>query len=72
MYYAFTADLESAIREEFGVLPAKECRVWYRFMTHVHTYKLLSKAERSRSLQDAALYNGQVSSHQHFMQFPCL
>ncbi len=56
MYYAFTADLESAIREEFGVPPAKECRVWHRYMTH--TYELLSKADQG--LQDAGLYNGQV------------
>ena len=50
-------DLEAAIREEFQVDQAAECRVWHRFMTH--TYELLSN--RFQTLLDADLYNGQVS-----------
>lgn len=50
-------DLEAAIREEFQVDQAAECRVWHRFMTLV--YELLSNS--SQTLQDAGLYNGQVS-----------
>ena len=72
MYHTFTADLESAIREEFHIPSAEECRVWHRYMTN--TYELLSEADHS--LQDAGLYNGQVSSHDNYvymyMQFPCL
>ena len=49
-------DLEAAIREEFQVDQAVECRVWHRFMTH--TYELLSIS--SQTVQDAGLYNGQV------------
>jgi ubiquitin carboxyl-terminal hydrolase 4/11/15 len=48
--------LEAVLRKEFEVEEDAECRVWYRFMTH--TYELLSN--RSQTLQDAGLYNGQV------------
>ena len=50
-------DLEAALKEEFEVDSNCECRVWHRFMTH--TYELLSNS--SQTLQDAGLYNGQVS-----------
>lgn len=50
-------DLEAALKEEYDIAKAAECRVWHRFMTH--TYELLSNS--SQSLQDAGLYNGQVS-----------
>jgi ubiquitin carboxyl-terminal hydrolase 4/11/15 len=50
-------NLEAVLRKEFEVEEDAECRVWYRFMTH--TYELLSN--RSQTLQDAGLYNGQVN-----------
>ena len=49
-------DLEAAIREEFQVDQAAECRVWHRFMTHA--YELLSN--NSQTLYEASLYKGQV------------
>ena len=48
--------LEAVLRKEFEVEENVECRVWHRFMTR--TYELLSN--RSQTLQDAGLYNGQV------------
>ena len=51
-------DLEAVIREMFEVDLNAECRVWHRFMTH--TYELLSN--KYQTLQDSALYNGQVSA----------
>jgi ubiquitin carboxyl-terminal hydrolase 4/11/15 len=48
--------LEAMIKKEFEVEEGAVCRVWHRFMTH--TYELLSN--RSQTLQDAGLYNGQV------------
>ena len=51
-------DLEAVIREMFEVDLHAECRVWHRFMTH--TYELLSN--NYQTLQDAGLYNGQVSA----------
>ncbi|XP_064398355.1 ubiquitin carboxyl-terminal hydrolase 15-like isoform X3 [Halichondria panicea] len=47
------SDLESAIREEFGIPLTRECRVWHRYMAN--TYELLSKADQS--LHDVGLYN---------------
>ena len=52
-------DLKAALRKEFKIGEDAECRVWHRFMTH--TYKLLSN--RSQTLQDAGLYNGQVKDN---------
>ena len=49
-------DLEVVLRKEFEVEEDIECRVWHRFTTH--TYELLPN--RSQTLQDAGLYNGQV------------
>ena len=49
-------DLEAVTKEELKVEKDAECRVWHRFMTN--TYELLSN--RSQTLQDAGLYNGQV------------
>ena len=49
-------NLEAALKQEFEIEEDAECRVWHRFMTH--TYELLSN--RSQTLQDAGLYNGQV------------
>ena len=49
--------LEAVMKEEFNVERYAECRVWHRFMTN--TYELLSN--RSQTLQEAGLYNGQVS-----------
>ena len=49
-------DLEAGLREEFQVGSYCECRVWHRFTTYI--YELLSN--RSQTLQDAGLYNGQV------------
>ena len=51
-------DLETVLREEFKVEKDAECRVWHRFMTH--TCELLPN--RSQTLQDAGLYNGQVNT----------
>ena len=48
--------LETVMKEEFNVERDAECRVWHRFMT---TYELLSN--HSQTLQEAGLYNGQVS-----------
>jgi ubiquitin carboxyl-terminal hydrolase 4/11/15 len=50
------ANLEAVLRKEFEVEEDVECRVWHRFKPH--TYELLSN--RSQTLQDAGLYNGQV------------
>ena len=50
-------DLEAALKEAYEVAKDAKCRVWHRFMTH--TYELLSNS--SQTLQDAGLYNGQVS-----------
>ena len=50
-------DLEAIMKEEFNVERYAECHVWHRFMTN--TYELLSNC--SQTLQDAGLYNGQVS-----------
>ena len=50
-------DLEAIMKEEFSVERYAECRVWHRFMTD--TYELLSNC--SQTLQDAGIYNGQVS-----------
>ena len=49
-------NLKTALKQEFEVEEDAECRVWHIFMTH--TYELLSN--RSQTLQDAGLYNGQV------------
>ena len=49
--------MEAVLKKEFNVEKDTECRVWYRFMTH--TYELLSN--RSQTLQDAGLYDGQVN-----------
>ena len=49
--------LEAVMKEEFNVERDAECRVWHRFMTN--TYELLSN--RSQTLQESGLYNGQVS-----------
>lgn len=49
--------MEAVLKKEFNVEKDTECRVWHRFMTH--TYELLSN--RSQTLQDAGLYNGQVN-----------
>ena len=51
-------DLEAVMKEEFKVEKDAECRVWYRFMTH--DYELLSN--RSQTLQDDGVYNGQVTA----------
>ena len=49
-------NLEAVLKKEFEVEEDAECRVWHRFMTH--TYELLPN--RSQTLQDVGLYNGQV------------
>ena len=51
-------DLEAVLKKEFNVEKDTECRVWHRFTTH--TYELLPN--RSQTLQDAGLYNGQVNA----------
>jgi hypothetical protein len=60
-------NLEAALRKEFEVEEDAECRVWRRFMTH--TYELLSN--RSQTLQDAGLYNGQVKLLDYYHLFIC-
>jgi ubiquitin carboxyl-terminal hydrolase 4/11/15 len=50
--------LKAVVRKEFDVEENAECRVWHRVMTR--TYELLSN--RSQTLQDAGLYNGQVNA----------
>ena len=62
-YHSFSridtiGDLEAVMKEEFKVEKDAECRVWYRFMTH--DYELLSN--RSQTLQDDGVYNGQVTA----------
>lgn len=56
-------DLERVLKEVFEVDMNTECRVWHRFMTH--TYELLSN--KTQSLQDAGLYNGQVRRTKHLL-----
>jgi ubiquitin carboxyl-terminal hydrolase 4/11/15 len=60
--------LEAALKKEFEVEEDAECRVWHRFMTH--TYELLSN--RSQTLQDVGLYNGQVKLLDYYHLFICL
>jgi ubiquitin carboxyl-terminal hydrolase 4/11/15 len=57
--------LEAVLRKEFKVEEDAECRVWNKFMTH--TYELLSN--RSQTLQDAGLYNGQVKLLDYYHLF---
>ncbi len=57
VFLLHTAELEQQVKETFSVNKDTECRVWHRYMTN--TYELLSNS--SQTLQDAGLYNGQVS-----------
>ena len=57
LMYSSPAQLEEQVKETFSVAQDMECRVWHRYMTN--TYELLSNS--SQTLQDAGLYNGQVS-----------
>ncbi|XP_076078231.1 ubiquitin carboxyl-terminal hydrolase 15-like isoform X1 [Mytilus galloprovincialis] len=49
-------DLEKEMRKTFEIAEDKEVRLWYKYMSN--TYEHLSKKEST--LQDAALYSGQV------------
>ena len=53
------AELEERMRSVFSIPETKECRVWHRYMTSI--YELHSNT--SQTLQEAGLYNGQVSSY---------
>ena len=52
------ANLEAVLHSVFSVPQEVECRVWHRYMT---TYKLLRLTTPTLTLEDAGLYNGQVS-----------
>ena len=50
------------MRRVFSIEEKKEVRLWNRYMSN--TYEHLSKMDNT--LQDAGLYQGQVSGHFHF------
>jgi len=50
------------MRRVFSIEEKKEVRLWNRYMSN--TYEHLSKMDNT--LQDAGLYQGQVSVHLHY------